>query len=683
MSNIITNTYILNITPGAVPTVVYLNQNENGRILRFQLASEESFEIPSGSVATFEGTKPDGKIISSTCTLSTVNKEIAVQESVQMTAVAGTYNASIKIINGSYTLATGLIKMVVGKGTAFADMNSSSVLNGLVAEAEQYAETYRQLEARVDNLAHLTDGSTTGDAELIDGRIGVDGTHYSSIGNAIRAQAMVVDDTLTQEGKAADAKVVGEYCKLLSNLSEETGNLFALPSFTKNGLTVTELDGEVYQVNGTATAGVYANFDGGGISFPVPAGTYSFVISYLDPTKTLDSGCGFAYGTNASSVTASIASGSTKTFSSTTYIFLRLGNNGSVYNNLKFRAMVGRGTGTKYLPHNTAIDYTARHALSEEIAMASRSSVATSYIAWDYDSKTISVKGGTFVVGKNGIETALREQTVDISDVETTYDAYKILLDSSGYISAKAWNAEGDSNTHCIGLIYGRNCKIFGVDNVMTSRQVVHCFGDSITAGANASKLWHQILGEQCNVICRNWGVGGTGYSTTVSGNAPVGGGVIGDGSSQSQFGNNDVLHIMNGKTFNSCVIFAGTNDYGTSKAIDVFTTAVRAVLDKALEQTNNILVITPIKRYYDGDNRPYTQPNSAGHTLKDYADVIKAECESRGIGCFDGFDICLDPLKPNVKTRLMPDGLHPNDEGHKRIAGAIRSAFEENCAVL
>lgn len=42
--------------------------------------------------------------------------------------------------------------------------------------------------SRIDNLSTLTEGSTTGDAELIDGRIGYNSIEYTNIGNAIRGQ---------------------------------------------------------------------------------------------------------------------------------------------------------------------------------------------------------------------------------------------------------------------------------------------------------------------------------------------------------------------------------------------------------------------------------------------------------------------------------------------------------------
>lgn len=47
---------------------------------------------------------------------------------------------------------------------------------------------------RIDSFISLAEGSTTGDAELLDGRIGIDGNTYSNIGEAIRSQVGNVNE---------------------------------------------------------------------------------------------------------------------------------------------------------------------------------------------------------------------------------------------------------------------------------------------------------------------------------------------------------------------------------------------------------------------------------------------------------------------------------------------------------
>lgn len=153
------------------------------------------------------------------------------------------------------------------KGKTIDSLNTTQKnIVGAINEVVSQAKTNA---SRIDTLAKLQDGSTTGDAELQDIRVGADGTKYNTAGEAVRkqiqaaeAQIVPVDDTLQESGKAADAKTVGEN---INSLKEEWADinsannesLITIYDILSKGTYTEDISSLMSQLDGLVHNGMY------------------------------------------------------------------------------------------------------------------------------------------------------------------------------------------------------------------------------------------------------------------------------------------------------------------------------------------------------------------------------------------------------------------------------------------
>ncbi len=292
-------------------------------------------------------------------------------------------------------------------------------------------------------------------------------------------------------------------------------------------------------------------------------------------------------------------------------------------------------------------------------------------VVYDYANKTIRFYASSYVLaGGRGYGTTV-DETIELGDSA----AYNIFFSiSTRKYTIYHWQNEWPTlptnrDLYCIGYVYDKYLHIFGLNDnqIVTKLKSVYFFGDSITAGIGTSgtNCYHQFLAKALDFKGLNFGIGGIGFLQTVTlDNVLTGNGAEGVGTYQRQSGNNTILEVMQANNdFNYISIWAGTNDFGASKPLAAFKTAVEETLDYALSITPYVVCATPIRRRSPATNRQ-------GLTLADYCEVIKTACEERGIPCFDAYNNAgLNPVNDANNSAFFTDGLHTKAAGQKRMA--------------
>ena len=203
------------------------------------------------------------------------------------------------------------------------------------------------------------------------------------------------------------------------------------------------------------------------------------------------------------------------------------------------------------------------------------------------------------------------------------------------------------------------------VKNSQWYKKKINLLGDSITFGGT----WVGPLAKLTGATLTNYGVNGS---------------AIQKRTSRTDSFNERYPAMSNDADL--IVVWGGVNDhhwpqtnnsFGEPDSVDVntFYGALNSLITGLIAKypTKKIAFITPMKNWGYTGAPNWNIANSKGKTLTDHRDAIIERCNYYSIPVLDLFNESnIAPVTSQHKTAFMPDGLHPNDEGGKRIATMI-----------
>ncbi len=212
----------------------------------------------------------------------------------------------------------------------------------------------------------------------------------------------------------------------------------------------------------------------------------------------------------------------------------------------------------------------------------------------------------------------------------------------------------------------------------------INFLGDSITEGVGASGVEHiypSLLKVEAGLsTIRNYGISGTRIARQ---------------HKPSEIERFDRYFSSRVEGMNPdadiVVVFGGTNDYGHGDAplgrfedrtVDTFYGACHVLMKSLIEKyaDGTVVFMTPLHRadeikapreHIDGKEKE-------ADMLSTYVNIIKEVAAYYAIPVLDLYSVSgIQPCVPVIREKYCPDGLHPNDAGHKLIASRLKGFLE------
>ena len=203
----------------------------------------------------------------------------------------------------------------------------------------------------------------------------------------------------------------------------------------------------------------------------------------------------------------------------------------------------------------------------------------------------------------------------------------------------------------------------------------INFLGDSITEAHGTSNVTHSfwnVMARESGVISRGYGIGGTRIARQKN------------ASAESKWDRDFIARVDEmDPDADVVVVFGGTNDFGhgdapfgrmSDRTEYTFYGAMHLLCQKLIARypAARIVFMTPLHRLSE-DVTTNEIGLLLGADLAGYCDAIKEVCRYYSLPVLDLFAVSgIQPKVPVIQEMYMPDGLHPNDMGHRRIADLL-----------